>query len=271
MTAQNPSAHGTTTRGSADPAERRTRFTRNVAPGIHRLQHAYVNCYLIEDDSGVTVVDTAFPDTWPFVLRAFRAIGRSPADVRAVILTHAHFDHLGFAARARDEWNVPVFAHPEEDYIARHPYRYAHERSRLLYPLRYPTSIPVLARMAAAGATRVPGLTLLDHLEPGGMLDVPGAPRIVFTPGHTSGHCSLHLPDRDALITGDALVTLDPYTGRSGPQIVSGAATANSGQALRTLTALADTNAGTVLPGHGQPWRDGVRSAVRAARQNGAS
>jgi glyoxylase-like metal-dependent hydrolase (beta-lactamase superfamily II) len=256
---------------SSSRVEAATRFTRNVAPGIHRLQHAYVNCYLIEDDSGVTIVDTAFPGTWPHMLQALPAIGRTHADVRAIVLTHAHFDHLGFAARAQTEWAVPVIAHPAEGYIARHPYRYAHEKSRLLYPLRYTAAIPGLAAMVAAGATRVPGIHLNDVIEEGAVLDVPGHPQVVFSPGHTFGHCALHLPARDALLTGDALVTLDPYTGRTGPQIVSGAATANSHQALHTLDALASTHAGIVLPGHGQPWRYGIETAVQVAQEAGAS
>ena len=60
----------------------------------------------------------------------------------------------------------------------------------------------------------------------GGTLPVPGSPRVVATPGHTLGHCSLHLPDRDAIIAGDAVVTLDPYTGARGPRLVARAAVA---------------------------------------------
>jgi glyoxylase-like metal-dependent hydrolase (beta-lactamase superfamily II) len=93
----------------------------------------------------------------------------------------------------------------------------------------------------------------------------------VFSPGHTYGHCALHLPDRDVLLVGDALVTLDPYTGRTGPRIVAGAATADSDLALRSLDALAGTGARLVLPGHGEPWRDGAPRAAELARAAGRS
>jgi glyoxylase-like metal-dependent hydrolase (beta-lactamase superfamily II) len=93
----------------------------------------------------------------------------------------------------------------------------------------------------------------------------------MFTPGHTLGHCALHFPDRDAVIAGDAVVTLNPYTGRPGPQIVSGAATADSRRALDSLDALAETGASTVLTGHGDPWRGGAAEIVRLARESGAS
>jgi glyoxylase-like metal-dependent hydrolase (beta-lactamase superfamily II) len=260
-----------TQRPAAGRIESISRFSRNVVPGVHRLQHAYVNCYLLEDDSGLTLVDTAFPATWPLLLKAIASLGRFPADVRAVVLTHAHFDHLGVALRARQEWGVPVLAHQDESYIAAHPYRYAHERSRLLHTVRHPASIPVLTAMASAGALRVPGIRDLVTLHPGDTLNLPGRPRVVFTPGHTAGHCALHLPDRDALISGDALVTLDPYTDGTGPQIVSGAATADSDRALESLDVIADTGARVVLPGHGQPYYGGVREAVRLARIRGRS
>ncbi|BDI22480.1 MBL fold metallo-hydrolase [Herbiconiux sp. L3-i23] len=244
-------------------------LTRNVAPGVHRLAHAFVNCYLLVEGDEVTIVDAALPKTWALLPAALEAIGADRRAVKALVLTHAHFDHLGFARRMHEQWRVPVFGHPIEDYIAAHPYRYAHENPRAIYPIAHPRGIPILTRMAAAGAFGVRGIESLRGFAPGDVLPVPGSPRVVFSPGHTYGHSALHLPERDALLSGDALVTLDPYTGRTGPRIVAGAATADSALALASLDALAATEARIVLPGHGEPWRAGVRSAVALARSAG--
>lgn len=251
--------------GTSGHGRRRPRFFPNVVPGVHRLEHAYVNCYILEEAGALTVVDTAHPSTWPIIAHAIRAIGREPSDVRACVLTHAHFDHLGFAVRAQKEWGVPIIAHEKEEYLAAHPYRYAHENPRAVYPIRHPKAIPALLGMLRAGALSVKGVTGISTMKPDEVLDVPGHPTVVFSPGHTFGHCALHLPDSRSLLSGDALVTYNPYTGGIGPQIVSGAATADSEQALASLEILARTGATVLLPGHGAVWRDGAARAVSEA------
>lgn len=77
------------------------------------------------------------------------------------------------------------------------------------------------------------------------------------------------LEDRGVLLSGDALVTLDPYTGKAGPQIVAVAATADTGEAMASLDTLAQTDAALLLPGHGEPSAAGARADVAAARRRG--
>jgi glyoxylase-like metal-dependent hydrolase (beta-lactamase superfamily II) len=244
-------------------------LTRNLGEGVHRVTSADVNFYLVEGEDGVTVVDAGLPAMYPLLARSLVGMGYGRADIKALVLTHAHFDHLGFAARLQRELGIPVWGHAADAYIAAHPYRYRHEKNRLLFVLSHPGGLPVLARMTAAGALNVPAVRELTLFGSRTRLDVPGRPEIIFTPGHTDGHCALFLPDRNVLFSGDALVTLDPYTGRTGPHIVAGAATADSGQALASLDRLAETGAGLVLPGHGEPWTEGVAGAVELARGNG--
>jgi glyoxylase-like metal-dependent hydrolase (beta-lactamase superfamily II) len=67
----------------------------NVADGVHRIEDAYTNWYLIEHDRRLTIVDTGLPTSWSSLLSALRSLGRGTGDVEAVALTHGHFDHLG--------------------------------------------------------------------------------------------------------------------------------------------------------------------------------
>ena len=243
----------------------------DVAEGVHRVENAYTNWYLIEHAGRLTIVDTGLPTSWSSLLSALRSLGRGTDDVDAVVLTHGHFDHLGFAERARRELGVPVWIHENDVPLTRHPLQYGHERPRSYYLATQPRALPIVAALTRNRAWWPRPLKQVQRFQEGTVLPVPGAPRAIFTPGHTLGHCALHLPDRDVVIAGDAIVTLNPYTGRRGPQIVAGAATADSRRALDSLDEIAKTGAGTVLVGHGDPWTGGAEQAVAAARAAGAS
>jgi glyoxylase-like metal-dependent hydrolase (beta-lactamase superfamily II) len=236
---------------------------REVAPGIHRVEDAFTNWYLVEADDGLTIVDAGVPSSWESLTAALHELGRD--DVRALVLTHAHFDHVGFAERARTHFEIPVHVHSNDVPLTKHPWRYDHEQPRSRYLLTQPKALPIVAALLKNRAFWPPPIKQVIRYEDG-TLPVPGSPRVVFTPGHTVGHCALHLPDRDTVIAGDSIVTLDPYTGRTGPRMVARAATADAERNAASLDALAATGARTVLTGHGEPWTEGVEAAVAAAR-----
>lgn len=248
-------------------------FQHEAAPGVHRIEDSYVNWYLVEGDDGrsLTIVDAGVPTSWGSLLEAVRSLGRTVSDVAGLVLTHAHFDHVGFAERARRELGISVYAHASEEPVTRHPLKYKHERSPLTYPLRHPRGLPIIAAFARNGVLRTPGIETVTTYADGEVLPLPGSPAVVATPGHTLGHCSLHLADRDALIAGDAVVMLNPYTGGRGPQLVARAATADSSAAIASLDRVAETGASTVLTGHGEVWRAGAAGIAEAARARGLS
>jgi glyoxylase-like metal-dependent hydrolase (beta-lactamase superfamily II) len=242
----------------------------NVVDGVHRIVDSYTNWYLLEEHGRLTVVDAGVPRSWDSLHDALGRLGRTAGDVEAVVLTHAHFDHVGFAERARSELGVPVYVHENDVPLTAHPWRYDHERRRAFYFATQVRALPIVATFLRNRAFWPPPVKEVVRFEDG-VLPVPGSPRVVFTPGHTHGHCSLYLPERDAVIAGDAIVTLDPYTARRGPRLVARAATVDTDRNLRGLDALAATQARTVLVGHGEPWTDGVESAVARAREAGAA
>jgi glyoxylase-like metal-dependent hydrolase (beta-lactamase superfamily II) len=244
-------------------------FERDAAPGIHRVEDANVNWYVVEGEDGLTIVDAGVPASWESLQAVLGELGRERGEIRALVLTHAHFDHLGIAERLRSEWQIPVHVHENDVPLARKPLQYTHERARSRYVLGRPKALPYVLGFLRARAFWPPPVRELQRYSETAELPVPGAPRVVFTPGHTLGHCALHFPDRDAVIAGDALVMLDPYTGKPGPRLVARAATADGERALRSLDALAATGAGTVLSGHGKPWHRGAEAAAMAARSAG--
>jgi glyoxylase-like metal-dependent hydrolase (beta-lactamase superfamily II) len=100
-----------------------------------------------------------------------------------------------------------------------------------------------------------------------GVLDVPGRPVAVPTPGHTSGHVSFNLPDQGVLLAGDALVTKQPWerVERSRPQLLHPDFNHDHQAAVQALSHLRLLEASVVLCGHGAPFRRTPAQAVDQA------
>ena len=90
-----------------------------IAPGIRRIGSGMVNSYLVEEAGAVTIIDAGAPGYWGDLPRELAAMGRTLADVRAVVLTHGHSDHIGFAERIRRERGVPIQVHELDAALAR--------------------------------------------------------------------------------------------------------------------------------------------------------
>lgn len=240
-----------------------------VASGVYRLGAAGVNCYLVVAADGMTLIDAGLPRMIRTLEALLSHLGADRGAIDALLFTHGHFDHVGMADRLRRDDVTRMLVHPRDSRLVRHPYRYAHEAPRWRYPLRYPKAVPTLAAMTWQGALRVRGVDASPELHHGHTADVPGRPTVLWTPGHTEGHCGFSFDELGVLMTGDALVTLDPYTARTGPRIVAAAATADTTEALASLEIFRESEAGVLLPGHGEPWRHGVPAALRAAERAG--
>ena len=136
-------------------------------------------------------------------------------------------------------------------------------------------AVPAADRLAAARsrppqqAARHPDAAEVRTFADGEVLDVPGQPRVRHLPGHTRGNCALHLQDASVVFSGDTLVTFDPYRRRRGPRLLVKGVNEDNEQARTSLDALAELNAQLLLPGHGEPWPDGVAAAVADARRRG--
>src|ERR1051326_7257073 len=90
-----------------------------LADHVVRLGTWIVNWYLIEYGGRITIVDGGVPAYLPQVDRGLALLGKSRGDVEAIVLTHAHADHVGVAELLRSELHVPVFVHEDDERLAR--------------------------------------------------------------------------------------------------------------------------------------------------------
>ena len=209
-----------------------------VAGRVHRLNDGIVNFYLVEDGGRLTLVDAGGTRHWDLLLRTLASIGRRLDDLEAVVLTHAHSDHVGFAERARTEAEADVHVHRSDAEAARTGATGKAEAGYGRYLLRW-EAYRTLLTLSRAGALKIVPVEVVSAYEEGQTIDVPGRPRVVHMPGHTEGSCSILLEERRALVTGDCLVTRNPFTGRVGPQIMPAGLNEDSAGALRSLDAIA--------------------------------
>jgi glyoxylase-like metal-dependent hydrolase (beta-lactamase superfamily II) len=166
----------------------------------------------------------------------------------------------------RDEHGVPVSVHELDAALARGE---VPNPSAGLGARRLGSLLDFLLWGARRGALRLRNPKVVTTFGSDATLDVPGALRVIHTPGHTPGNTALHAPAVGALLAGDTLSTYLVTTGQRGPRVA--AFSADPDEALTSLGRIEAVEADWLLPGHGAPWTDGVAAAVAAARANGVA
>jgi glyoxylase-like metal-dependent hydrolase (beta-lactamase superfamily II) len=239
-----------------------------VADGVVRLGTSLVNWYLVEDGGRVTIVDCGAPAYYAQLDQGLALLDRTRGQVDAIVLTHGHGDHVGFAEQARGELGVPVYVHEDDKELTTTGKASGKNEKPITAYLRYPHAYKLMGHLMSAGGVPTP-VQEVTTFRDGDDLDVPGKPRVVHTPGHTPGHVVFLLESRGVLLMGDQLCTLNPLTGRRGPQLLPQAFNLSSATMLDSLSAIEELTVPTLAFGHGDPWTQGVASAVRLARETG--
>jgi len=244
-----------------------------VADRIHRVSGGVTNFYLIEESGKYSVVDAGAPKDWALLVSSLQQLGATANDLEAVLVTHAHVDHIGFAEQARADAGATVWLH-EADAEAGRLGKVSWKNERSSFSPRYLVSgtfWSTALSLSKRGATKFIPVKEVSSFSDGETIDVPGSPRAIHTPGHTPGSAALVVEGRGTLLTGDAMCTWNAYTGRKGPQIMPSALNMSNAQCLASLDRLAGVTADVILPGHGDPFTEGVPEAIRRAKAAGTS
>lgn len=246
------------------------RSNMEVGEGIHRLSQGVTNFYLIEQGQKLVLVDAGTPKDWDVFAWAVADMGHTLNDVEAILLTHAHSDHTGFAEQGRTATGATVWIHENDEHSLRTGQVAKAEGSMASY-LFEPQMYRTMFSLGRRRASKIAPVHEVSSFDDGDVLDLPGKPRVIHAPGHTEGSCALLTETHNTLFAGDVICTWNPLTGSRGPQIMPSGMNQNSEQALHSLEALEGMAVDRVLPGHGEPWVGGLREAITLARRVGIS
>jgi glyoxylase-like metal-dependent hydrolase (beta-lactamase superfamily II) len=207
---------------------------REVVDGVFELSLGVVNLHLVVTDDGVVLVDTGLPRGAKRIDRALKELRKAIGDVRAVLLTHHHFDHTGNVANVRERSGARVIVHALDAPMITG-----------VTPREEPKGLARLAvrLIGSAAPTRIDQVISVDGSSP-----LPGFTAL-HTPGHTRGHVS-YLLDR----AGGVLFAGDTATGTREGTVVSGPtqASVDVAEQQRSLAKLAEHDFEHAVFGHGR-------------------
>jgi glyoxylase-like metal-dependent hydrolase (beta-lactamase superfamily II) len=240
--------------------------TFDIAPGLwsfrlplpwHHITH--VNAYAIERDDGIVLVDcgSAGDETHRGALEA--ALGRaghSIEDVRVLVGTHTHSDHVGLAAWVIERSGAEFWMHPETGHFydaTREPERIAAAREARSRQEGVPDHLVELYRDVREETDGVLAATPPDRLLIGGVTieSKLGNWEVVETPGHCPTHVCLVQRDRRLIILGDLVASA------FSPWFDYGYSEDPVSEYLDSLDAIEALGPSALaLPGHGRPISD---------------
>lgn len=224
---------------------------KEIIPGIYTFTNLIAGrVYAIEDPDGLTLVDCGLSLAPPRIIKQLKAAGHAPGDVKRILITHAHPDHVGGlnelqrltgASVLCGELELPVVeGHVAIGMIS--PYKEIIEARRFKTPpMKFPPTH--VDRALIEG----------DRIE-----EVLGGLQVLHTPGHALGHVTYWQPERRIAIVGDVLMNL------RGLSLPFRLVTPDMDEDKRSIRRVARLEPQIVLFGHGNPL---MKDAARKLRR----
>ncbi|WP_310533733.1 MBL fold metallo-hydrolase [Novosphingobium sp.] len=223
---------------------------KQLASDLHMLP-GLVNVYILETAEGLVVLDTGFPGRASKILDAVGSLGKTPADVKHIVLTHCHPDHIGSAAALKRETRATVWAHPLDAPMM--------EAGTTMRDGMCPSPglrNRILAKLLAGKVATVEPVQVDRLVEDGDRPDFAPGMTAIHIPGHCNGQLAFHW-DRH----GGVLFPADAFANRRGLKLP--VATEDPQLALASIAKLGKFDFDKICVMHGSPVMQGGAELLR--------
>lgn len=202
---------------------------------VRRIRHSYMNCYVLRGEGGSVLVDACYYKEGEKLLKEVR-----DENIRLILLTHCHFDHVGGANYLSKRLGVPIAMSPLDERLIGHGEDSILKAHTPLGRFLANNSQPVLR--AARYSLFTPEVALYDgmDLSPYGV-----AARAVSLPGHTPGTTGVLTDDGREMIVGDAMFNMLHPTGARLYE--------DYDEMCRSVERIREIDPDTIYVGHGRP------------------
>jgi len=215
-----------------------------IFPGIHELRGRVVNCYLVLDDDGIILIDTGLPGNSSKIIKYVeKQLKHSPQDIKTIVITHQHMDHMGSLSKMKDITRAKVAIHPADaDYIRGKTNHAGPAISNIMVKL-----IQLIYRTRPVE----PDILLEDG-------DQIGEYQVIHTPGHTPGSICLYNPVNKTIFVGDDLRHKDGKLQSPGERLLP-----EPGKYEESMKKLLNYDIEIIITGHSAPVTSGGGKLLR--------
>jgi glyoxylase-like metal-dependent hydrolase (beta-lactamase superfamily II) len=238
-----------------------------IAPGIHWIKMpisleestlSHINVYLIEGANGYLLVDSGWNTDQSFATlhNYLLKIGAGFRDIKQIAVTHVHPDHYGMAGRIKQLSGSTIAMHHLEKGLIRSRYvsmeELLYQTDRMLIANGVPRDFVGKLRDATLGLENYIVPTPPDIILHDGDTITTGkfTFRVIWTPGHSSGHICLYEPEVKILLSGDHILPKITPNISLNPQSIENPL----GRYLKSLQEIRQLDIRLTLPGHDRPF-----------------
>jgi len=226
-----------------------------ILDGIYSVEGLRLGrVYVIVGSDGLSLIDTSVPNALPQIEKELQKIGHRLTEIKRILITHAHFDHIGSLTALKEATGAQVYAHQRyESAVIRG------EKPVLRAPRSQRRGLSRLAAFLFKPQDVAPAQVDCE-LKEGDRVDavLPGL-EVIDTPGHTPGHCGFWQAEQRLFFGGDVMMRI-PFN----LNLPTVGFTPDMDEAKRSIHKVAEMDVATLCLGHGKPYIGNAAPAIRA-------